>query len=334
MSDRTKTMSRPDKSTTVRMKMALGAVQTGLRLAHALPGGLGTAWSARLFTSPRRHVRPQREVALLASAQPMSLDVVTRASGRERAARIAAWRWGSGPTILLVHGWEGRGAQLGAVVPPLVDAGFSVMTFDAPAHGDSAGKRLVLADLAASIRAAERAAGGLHGIVAHSFGAASTTLALARGVDARRVVYLAPAVLLSRAVGNFARLTGVGAAAVQDLVAYLTRVNGFHPDDVLPEALAPRIDASLLTFHDVGDDEVPIEDGRRLLAAWSGAALVETQDLGHRRILRDPTVIERAVAFLTDGAAGVVRAPTPDPRAFVADWVAPIKPEQLVAMPR
>jgi hypothetical protein len=334
MSDRTKTPSRPEKSTTVRMKMALTAVQTGLRLAHTLPGGVGTAWAARLFTSPRRHARPARETALLASAQPLSLDVVTRASGRERAARIAAWRWGTGPTVLLVHGWEGRGAQLGAIVPPLVDAGFSVMTFDAPAHGDSPGKRLVIADVAASIRAAERAAGGLHGIVAHSFGAASTTLALARGLDAKRVVYMAPAVVLARAIGNFQRITGVDDAALGGLVAHLTRVNGFHPDDVLPEMLAPRIDASLLAFHDAGDDEVPLEDGRRLVAAWSGATLVETQDLGHRRILRDPAVSERAVAFLTDGAAGAVREPTPNPRAFVADWVAPITPEQLVSMPR
>jgi hypothetical protein len=334
MSDRTKTNVRPEKSTTVRIRMALAAVQTGLRLAHALPGNLGTAWSARLFTSPRRHTRPERETALLAGARPLSLDVVTRATGRERAARIAAWTWGTGPTVLLVHGWEGRGAQLGAIVAPLVDAGFSVMAFDAPAHGDSPGKRLVIADLAAAIRAAERAAGGLHGIVAHSLGAASTTLALARGLDAKRVVYLAPAVVLGRAIGNFARITRSGAQAVNGLVSHLTRVNGFHPDDVLPEILGPRIDASLLAFHDGADDEVPVEDARRLIASWKGATLVETQDLGHRRILRDPSVIARAVAFLADGAEVTARTPAPNPRAFVADWVAPIKPEQLVASQR
>src|SRR5205085_10246750 len=119
------------------------AVRTGLRLAHRLPGGVGPAWAARLFTSPRRHPRPAREAAVLATARAVTLDVVTRATGRDRAQRLAAWRWGTGPTILLVHGWEGRGAQLGALVEPLVDAGFSVLTFDGPAHGDSSGKRLI-----------------------------------------------------------------------------------------------------------------------------------------------------------------------------------------------
>ena len=35
-----------------------------------------------------------------------------------RGKRIAAWRWGRGPTILLAHGWSGRGGQLSAFVEP------------------------------------------------------------------------------------------------------------------------------------------------------------------------------------------------------------------------
>jgi hypothetical protein len=329
MSDQNPAPSRPEKSTTVRTAILKTAVQTGLQLAHRLPGGVGTAWATKLFTTPRRHPRPARESTVLATAEPMSLDVVARASGRERAMRLAAWRWGRGPTVLLVHGWEGRGAQLGAFVEPLVDAGLSVMAFDAPAHGDSPGERLVLADLAASIRAAETAAGGLHGVVAHSFGAASTTLALARGVDAQRVVYVAPAVLVSRALGHFARLTGVGPRGVDGLARQLTRINGFAPDDVLPELLTPRIDARLLAFHDAADDEVPLEDARRLAAAWPGADLVETTGLGHRRILRDPDVVARAVAFLGEGVA--TAGPDLSRRALTGAWVAPIRADRLVA---
>jgi len=38
----------------------------------------------------------------------------------------------------MVHGWNGRGAQLGAFAPELVRVGFRVVTFDTPAHGRSA----------------------------------------------------------------------------------------------------------------------------------------------------------------------------------------------------
>ena len=53
--------------------------------------------------------------------------------------------WGAGPSVLLVHGWEGRGAQLGALVDPLVAAGYRVVALDGPAHGDSPGRLSTLA---------------------------------------------------------------------------------------------------------------------------------------------------------------------------------------------
>ena len=43
------------------------------------------------------------------------------------------YSWGSGPTVLLVHGWEGRGSQLSAFAPALVKAGFRVVAVDMPA---------------------------------------------------------------------------------------------------------------------------------------------------------------------------------------------------------
>ena len=47
---------------------------------------------------------------------------------------------------------------------------------------------------------------------------------------------------------------------------------------------------------------------RRVTAAWPNAQLVETEGLGHRRVLRDADVIARAVAFVRHG----LPAPTSD----------------------
>ena len=51
----------------------------------------------------------------------------------------AVWDWGEGPTVLLVHGWNGAAAQLAGYVQPLVDAGYHVVAFDQPGHGHSSG---------------------------------------------------------------------------------------------------------------------------------------------------------------------------------------------------
>src|SRR5207247_1512114 len=134
-----------------------------------------------LFTTPRRHRRPDRERAVLATARELVVDVTLRAPRWHGAqCSIAAWRWGSGPTVLLVHGWEGRGSQLGAFVEPLVAAGMSVVAFDAPGHGDSPDHRLYLTDLADCIADVIATVGPVHAIVAHSFGAAAALLAKQR----------------------------------------------------------------------------------------------------------------------------------------------------------
>ena len=54
-------------------------------------------------------------------------------------------------------------------------------------------------------------------------------------------------------------------------------------------------------IHDQDDREVPLPHGERLAAAWPGARLVTTTGLGHRRILRDPAVLDAVVAELAAG---------------------------------
>ena len=43
--------------------------------------------------------------------------------------------------------------------------------------------------------------------------------------------------------------------------------------------------------------EVPFEFSAKISDAWTGSRLIEAPSLGHKRILRDPGVIARAVDF-------------------------------------
>ena len=121
-----------EKSTIVRSfkpSPLLPLVKAGHRVLSALAPALAARIAGRLFTTPPRARRPQAEIALLAAARARPMQIGAR--------RIETWVWGAGPSVLLVHGWGGRGAQLGALVGPLVARGFSVVTFDAPGHGAS-----------------------------------------------------------------------------------------------------------------------------------------------------------------------------------------------------
>jgi pimeloyl-ACP methyl ester carboxylesterase len=286
--------------------------RAALQAAYIISDEIGGSLAERVFTSPHRHRRPERERAVLARGQQLSVDVTLR-SGRWRGERrrINAWRWGVGPTVLLVHGWEGRGSQLGAFVEPLVRAGLSVVAFDAPGHGDSPGRRLYLtdhADCIIDVARAVRASGPLHGIIAHSFGAAALLVAHRRiqgtrplWIDAARNVMIAPNAVIADAVARFARAVALDdrdrAAFEQQLASH----SGVGLDALELDQLVADREAALLVVHDRGDREVPFWHGQRLVTAWRNAMLHATDGLGHRRILRDDAVIAEVVEFVRLG---------------------------------
>jgi hypothetical protein len=291
--------------TVVRSQNVVRLTKAALQAAYVLSEDLGVGLAERLFTSPRRHRRPEREQAVLASGWPFSIEVTLQTPRRRgERRRVAAWRWGYGPTVLLVHGWEGRGSQLGAFVEPLVRAGLSVVAFDAPGHGDSPGSRLYLTDLADCVVDVGRAAGPLHAIIAHSFGAAAVLLARQRGaVDAERNVMIAPNVLIDEAIARFARTVALDDADRWSLEHQLASHNGVSVRALQLDRLVGERDAALLVVHDAGDREVAFAHGERLAATWREARLLETAGLGHRRILRDDGVIAETVAFIRHGVA-------------------------------
>lgn len=292
-------------STIVRSKNVVRITRAALQTAYIVSDDLGTSFAERLFTSPRRHPRPTRERSVLASARESIVDVrLTAPRWHGLQVPIVTWRWGLGPPVLLVHGWEGRGSQLGAFVQPLVAAGLSVVTFDAPGHGSSPEHRLYLPDLADCIADVAASVGPMHGIIAHSFGAAAVLLAeVNRGVQAQRNVMLAPNVLVDDALRRFAHTVGLDDTDRIALEHRLATHTGLGITDLQLDRLATHRDDALLVLHDRDDREVSFEHAAALAASWPNATLHDVAGLGHRRILREPSIVANVVDFVRVGVA-------------------------------
>ena len=253
--------------------------------------GIDRVW----FTPPRPRV-PSKAKAVLDACHPLRLEV----SGR----RVAAWVAGNGPTVALMHGWGGYGAQLGSFVEPLVEAGFKVVFFDALGHGESAMSPLGIRqasflDFAAGLEEIRRSFGPLEAIVAHSGGAVATGLALTHGLTPKRLVLIAPMATPGRYAVRFDRALGIAPEVGDMWRARAERRVGFRFVDLelAPIARELAVPPTLLV-HDRDDREVPISESDEIARAWPNATLHTTEKLGHHRILRDPNVIERVTRFI------------------------------------
>ena len=65
-----------------------------------------------------------------------------------------------------------------------------------------------------------------------------------------------------------------------------------------PAAVGPRIKLPTLVVHDRHDSINPFVDGVAFSQSIEGAHLLATESLGHRRILKDPAVLQQVAAFL------------------------------------
>lgn len=200
--------------------------------------------------------------------------------------------------MLLVHGWGGHAGRLTPFVAPLRRAGFSVVAFDAPGHGSASGRRSALPDFVDAIGAVARAHGQFEAVVGHSLGAAACALALRGGLKVRSLVLLAPPADPEKYSGRFAKFFGMPPSARDAMKKRLEGRYRIEWPQLRVSGGPGASRARLLVFHDPRDWKVPFKDGLEIVASWPRAELVRTRGLGHHRILRDPRVIARAVAFV------------------------------------
>ncbi len=269
-------------------------LRLAIRLLAPISPRLAGRWAYRLWFRTRRYLEPAREQAWRETAQMLVVE--------HRGRPLAVYAWGAGPVVLLLHGWNGRGTQLGAFMPALVAAGFRVVAIDAPGHGRSPGHETNIPEINAAIQAVTRVCGPLAAVIGHSFGVVCALYAVREGLEVKRIVAIAPPAEMRELARRFCAALGLSSTAQADFYGRLeARFGADLWDRFSPTALARQVDLPGLVIHDEDDSDVPWQDGEAVARAWPGAQFVRTTGLGHRRILRDPEVIARATAFIAAG---------------------------------
>ena len=248
----------------------------------------------RAFFSPSKYeVKPsEREVVEWGNNYRLPFD----------GGDLAVTTWGSSrPTVLLMHGWGGARAQMTGFVDPLLFAGYRVVAYDQPAHGESDGKTTNLLEIAPTMDLIARQEGPFQAVIAHSFGTLITSYALAERnfPPPARLVYFGAFNQLLDSLPRFQAQAGLPDQLMDGFRALLYQQFGHGVlEAITNESLTPRINIPALMFHDVADPVTPLEDSRAIARVWKQAKFIETEGLGHRGALQSKEIHEQVVKFL------------------------------------
>lgn len=252
----------------------------------------------RLFLTPGRQSRPRWEAAHLENCRVEQSHL--------EGKRVTVYRWGnSSKKVLLCHAWGGRGTQLADFVPALVERGFEVVAFDAPGHGDSEGDQTDMVEYAKVVAELARGLGPLRAIVGHSFGAGNVVYAMHRyGVAAERVVLLGCFSDGEWVIDRFGELLNIPTNTVSRMKSTHEKMHGgdirWSRNFKIAE-MAGSDPTPTLIVHDRNDFEIPYMHAQALVDAGSGKhRLLSTDNLGHRRIVRDSAVVRSVYEFIVE----------------------------------
>jgi pimeloyl-ACP methyl ester carboxylesterase len=199
---------------------------------------------------------------------------------------------------------------MGSFVAPLLARGYRAVWFDQPGHGESGHGSVGLPDFARAVAALAETHGPFEAAVGHSLGAAALMLALRRGLQFSRVVFIASPASMNEHTHNFARWLGI-TPRIRDAMRHRVEQRyGLRFADIDRIEDLATLHLPALFVHDTTDAAVPFEHALRLSEHMPEARLLKTHGFGHFRILRDAAVIGTIVGFV-DGDRNPLLAELP-----------------------
>lgn len=268
----------------------------------------------QLFCTPPRTKRSvvKKAAGIFASVEVLTLNDENRA--------LRAYRWtppqsgGSNGcrTVMLVHGWGGSAHSMQFFVEPLLQRGFHVVAFDAPAHGASSGFQTTLLKSAESLKRVAAEVASPYAIIGHSFGGVVGAVAVSGREeheldDTKRLVVISSPNRLTDVLTRFGAELHVAPASIAFMTKRIEKVAGRPIEALSTGSFVAASGLPAMVIHDKNDKEVPVADGSAIAAGSPGTRFVMTAGLGHRRILLSRFVVDAVADFLkgeNENAAG------------------------------
>ena len=287
-------MSKNTSNHTQSLKIPKLILQSSKFISFFSPK-LVTLFAAKLFTSPIKHRIPKRELEMDSKSIQKLIEIPSINK------KVVLYQYGeSKKKILLVHGWSGRGTQLFKIADELIKAGYSTISFDAPAHGKSPGRTTIMSEFIETIVEIEKQFGPFEAAVGHSLGGMSLLNAVKKGFKISNLTIIGSGDIVQDILDDFVAKLELKPSISSQLRILFEKKYKQEMDSYSGYKSAMEISIPVLVLHDKNDPEVNVTAGINIHNHLKNGTLFLTEGLGHRKILGNPIVIEKVVQFIKD----------------------------------
>lgn len=217
---------------------------------------------------------------------------------------IHGFRWKSeldnALKILICHGFDSSSYRFEKYIQPLLNTGFEILAFDAPAHGLSSGKTINAILYSDMISEINRTYGPISGVMAHSFGGIAVALAIEKMKMTllKRLVLIAPATETTRSLNDFCRYLKISARLKKRLEEMIIQIGGKPASWYSVARVIHAVTIPTLWLHDKNDKITPYEDMESLTVSnLPFVKFIITDGLGHS-LYRDENTARQIISFL------------------------------------
>lgn len=269
----------------------------GAFAALRIAPGLGGFLAYRMFFLPGLGIKSKRKSKILESGmETIRLSI----AGKD----VLAYTWGTGPRILLTHGWESSALRFEALIEAIVSQGYCAVAFDAPGHGYSSGTTTDILEITALMGELDRRYGPFHSVVGHSFGGVCALYAATQGLRASSLILFATPASFEGIFRKFCGSLGIRGRLRARFRAKVEARFRDRVEDVWERFSADkniaRLEIPTLLIQDCEDSVVPFEEALDLREAGFKSDLLLTEGYGHSGILRSPAALEKCISFLSE----------------------------------
>lgn len=254
---------------------------------------LTVKFAKKLFSTPIKYKIPKREFEMDSKSKQELVFIP------EISKKIMVYTYGTGTKkALLVHGWSGRGTQLVKIADQLTKIGYSIISFDAPAHGKSPGSSSLMIEFIAGILELEKVYGKFDIAIGHSLGGMSVLNSIKSGLNVEKAVVIGSGDSINDILHDF-----VKKMKLEPKIADLMRISF---EETFRESMenysgsnaAKSVDIPVLVIHDKDDEDVPYTASKNIHKTLKNSELLITNSLGHRKILGNEDVILKIKDFV------------------------------------